>query len=104
MSKKQRKKIPARTKKFSVLPGKLISILKEKAAAIDFKRLAIRNIPYVTIFYLTDKTAWLYRHCIGDSFVERAGVLFFNFQMAFSDVFPAFTETILPSAYSALSP
>ena len=90
MSKKQRKKIPARTKKFSVLPGKLLSSLKEKAAVIDFKRLAIRNIPYVTVFYLMDKTAWLYRHCTGDSFVERAGVLFFNFQMAFSDLFPSF--------------
>ncbi len=36
------------------------------------------------------KLAWLYRHCVGDSFAERAGVLFLNFQLAFDNPVPSF--------------
>lgn len=90
MSKKSRKKMSASKKTFHILPEKLISGFKEKLTAIDFKRLAIRNIPYVIVFYLMDKIACLYRYCIGDSFAERVGVLFLNFQMAFTDFFPSF--------------
>ena len=31
------------------------------------------------------KDAWLYRFCVGESAIERLGVLFLNFQMAFSN-------------------
>ena len=48
------------------------------------------NIPYIILFYLTDKLAWLYRHCTGNSFAQRAGILFLNFQMAFADPIPSF--------------
>nr|WP_303007555.1 type IV secretory system conjugative DNA transfer family protein [uncultured Anaerostipes sp.] len=56
---------------------------------IDGKRLIMLNIPYVIVFYLADRVAWLYRHCVGGSLVERLGVLFLNFQLAFSDVLPS---------------
>lgn len=52
--------------------------------AVDKKRLLMMNIPYVIVFYLADKLAWLYRFCVGESAIERLGVLFLNFQMAFS--------------------
>lgn len=56
---------------------------------VDVKRLVMLNIPYIIVFYLVDKVAWLYRHCIGDSLIAKAGVLFLNFQMAFEHPFPS---------------
>ena len=76
--------------KLSDLPGKLLHSLMEKLPPIDGKRLAIQSIPYVIIFYLVDKVAWLYRHCVGDSLVAKVGILFLNFQMAFDHPIPSF--------------
>ena len=70
------------------LSANLKEWLMEKIASIDIKRAAILNIPYVIVFYLMDKTACLYRYCIGDSFAERVGVLFLNIQMAFNQDCP----------------
>ena len=47
-------------------------------------------IPYVMIFYAVNKTAWLFRHCAGDSALERVTVLFENYAMAFSKPLPSF--------------
>ncbi len=46
-------------------------------------------IPYVMIFYAVNKTAWLFRHCAGDSALERVTVLFANYAMAFSKPLPS---------------
>ena len=48
------------------------------------------NVPYLIVLYLVDKLAWLYRHCAGDSLAVKVGVLFLNFQIAFSDPVPSF--------------
>lgn len=69
--------------------GKLISTIKGRLPPIDKRRLIMLNIPYVIMFYLVDKVAWLYRHCIGASMVEKLGVLFLNFQLAFTNVLPS---------------
>ena len=57
---------------------------------IDKKRLLMMNVPYMIAFYLADKLSWLYRHCIGSSFGQTAGVLFLNFQLAFETPIPSF--------------
>ena len=72
------------------LTDKIAGNLSEKLSTIDKKRLLMMNVPYIIVFYLTDKLAWLYRHCMGNSFAERAGVLFLNFQMAFENPVPSF--------------
>ena len=72
------------------LTGKITGSLSEKFSMIDKKRLLMMNVPYIIVFYLVDKLAWLYRHCIGNSFAEKAGVLFLNFQMAFENPVPSF--------------
>ncbi|MBC5744874.1 type IV secretory system conjugative DNA transfer family protein [Lachnospiraceae bacterium MD308] len=64
-------------------------MIHEKMPVVDGKRLVMLNIPYVIVFYLVDKIAWLYRHCIGDSLIVKAGVLFLNFQMAFENPLPS---------------
>lgn len=68
---------------------KIVGTVREKVSSIDWKRSFIRNIPYLVVFYLADKVGWLYRCCIGDSFIERVGVLFLNFSLAFRNVFPS---------------
>ena len=88
MSGKQKKKAAAKTKSVS-LSGKLKSMIREKMPPIDAKRLLMLNIPYAIIFYLVDKEAWLYRHCIGESLVDKAMALFLNFQLAFKNPLPS---------------
>lgn len=84
MSGKQKKK-QAVSNGLTDLPGKWIRSLMEKLPVIDRKRLVIQNIPYVIVFYLVDKIAWLYRHCVGESLAAKVGVLFLNFQIAFEN-------------------
>lgn len=72
------------------LTDKIMGNLSEKLSTIDKKRLLMMNVPYIIVFYLTDKLSWLYRHCMGNSFAERAGVLFLNFGMAFENPVPSF--------------
>ena len=72
------------------LTDKIMGSLAEKISMTDKKRLLMVNVPYIIVFYLTDKVSWLYRHCMGNSFAERAGVLFLNFQMAFESYVPSF--------------
>ena len=88
MSGKPKKK-PAAEKKSVPLSGKLKSIIREKMLPVDVKRLAMLNIPYVIVFYLVDKLAWLYRHCVGDSMIEKSMALFLNFQLAFENPIPS---------------
>lgn len=64
--------------------------VKEKLSFVNGKKLLMMNLPYVIVFYLADKVAWLYRHCIGDSLVGKLGVLFLNFSLAFENPFPSF--------------
>ena len=57
-------------------------MIREKMQNIPMKRVVILSIPYLIIFYLADKCFWLYRHCIGDSMIEKIGVMLMNFQLA----------------------
>ena len=72
------------------LTDKIMGGFAEKVSMADKKRLLMTNVPYIIVFYLTDKLSWLYRHCMGNSFAERAGVLFLNFHMAFENPVPSF--------------
>lgn len=69
---------------------KLSETVKSNLPPVDGKRLLMMNIPYVIVFYLIDKVAWLYRYCIGDSLIEKVGVLFLNFSLAFQNILPSF--------------
>ena len=69
---------------------KLYHGITGKIPAVDKKRLIVMNIPYVIVFYLVDKLAWLYRHCFAESLIERLGVLLLNFGAAFKNPLPSF--------------
>ena len=68
---------------------KMISKFAGKLLPADGKRLITLSIPYGIVFYLADKAAWLYRHCMGNSPAEKLGVLFLNFQLAFASYLPS---------------
>ena len=55
----------------------------------DMKKLILLNFPYIIAFYMVEKAAWLYRHCNGDSVVDRLMVLFMNFGLAYKSVLPS---------------
>ena len=59
----------------------------------DVKKLIILNIPYVIVFYLADKVAWLYRHVNGDLAGMRLVNTFTNFKLAFQNPLPSFHPT-----------
>lgn len=57
---------------------------------VDLKKFLMLNFPYFIIFYLVDKTVWLFRHCVGDTLIDRVTVLFNNYGLAFSKPLPSF--------------
>lgn len=71
-------------------PGKLQASLQQKLANIDIKKQIIMNIPYLLIFYVVEKCAWLYRHCIGENMIEKLGVMAMNLSIAFQSWIPSF--------------
>ena len=56
---------------------------------IQIKKLLLLNFPYLIAFYIVDKGAWLFRHCTGDSWIVRMGVMFSNFKLAFVSWLPS---------------
>ena len=60
---------------------------------VDVKKLIILNIPYVIVFYMVDKVAWLYRHVNGDLTGMRLVNTFANFKLAFQNPLPSFHPT-----------
>ena len=85
-----RKKVPSEQTGGSAWGKKVSEWFAGQKQKIDVKKMVILNIPYIIFFYLSEKVAWLYRHCIGDSIVEKLGVVFLNFNLAFQNPFPSF--------------
>ena len=69
---------------------KLAAEISRMAQAADMKKLILLNFPYIIAIYMVEKAAWLYRHCNGDSVVDRLMVLFMNFGLAYKSVLPSF--------------
>ena len=44
------------------LTDKIMGGFAEKVSMADKKRLLMTNVPYIIVFYLTDKLSWLYLH------------------------------------------
>ena len=69
---------------------KLAAEFSRMAQSADMKKLILLNFPYIIAFYMVEKAAWLYRHCNGDSVVDRLMVLFMNFGLAYKSALPSF--------------
>lgn len=72
------------------LLAKLKGFLESWIGTTSLPRLIMMNAPYLFVFYIADKGAWLFRHCIGESMIQRLGIMLMNFQLAFTSWFPSF--------------
>ena len=57
---------------------------------MDGKTMMIGSIPYIIIFYVIEKEAWLYRHCTGDTMIQKLMNLFLYLGVAFRSPVPSF--------------
>lgn len=76
-------------------PGKISEFVKGKLQGTNLKKVVVMNFPFLIVFYVADKAAWLYRHCVGTSAVVKLGVMLMNFQLAFTKIMPSFVLTDL---------
>ena len=88
-ARRPRKKAPSNQTGGSAWGQKLATAAKEKLQGIQPKKLLPKLIPFALVFYLIDKSAWLYRHCTGDSAITRLMVLLQNFGLAFQNPLPS---------------
>ena len=88
-ARRPRKKAPSNQTGGSAWGQKLATAAKEKLQGIQPKKLLPKLIPFALVFYLIDKSAWLYRHCTGDSAITRLMVLLQNFGLAFQKPLPS---------------
>ena len=88
-ARRPRKKAPSNQTGGSAWGQKLASAVREKLQGVQAKKLLPKLIPFAIVFYLIDKSAWLYRHCTGDSAITRLMVLLQNFGRAFQNPLPS---------------
>ena len=88
-ARKPRKKAPSNQTGGSAWGQKLASAVREKLQGVQVKKLLPKLIPFAIVFYLIDKSAWLYRHCTGDSAITRLMVLLQNCDLAFQNPLPS---------------
>ena len=62
----------------------------ERVPPVDWKRLAVRSIPYVLIAYVCNRLSWLYQYCTGQTMFVRLYVLLANIKLAFANLMPSF--------------
>ena len=95
----QKKKTTAQSKRPRKAPSnqtggtawgkKAAAAISGKMQSADVKKLILLNFPYIIAFYMVEKAAWLYRHCNGDTIVDRLMVLFMNFGLAYKSYLPS---------------
>ena len=88
-ARRPRKKVPSNQTGGSAWGQKLATAVREKLQGVQAKNLLPKLIPFAIVFYLIDKSAWLYRHCTGDSVITRLMVLLQNFGLAFQNPLPS---------------
>ena len=71
-------------------PGKLETAIQQNLSKVSVKKLVAMNVPYFIAFYVVEKCAWLYRHCIGGTVVQKLGVMLMNLSVAFQSWIPSF--------------
>ena len=64
--------------------------LRSKIGPVNYTRLFTQSIPYIIMFYLVDKEAWLYRNCIGGSSFDKVVAVLMNFGLPFQKPMPSF--------------
>ena len=74
--------------------------LRSKIGPVNYTRLLTQSIPYIIMFYLVDKEAWLYRNCIGGSSFDKVVAVLMNFGLPFQKPMPSFHPYDLLSGFA----
>lgn len=64
--------------------------LLKQLPPIDYRKMIVKVLPHLLIFYLADKISWLYRQISGGSVLDRMIVLISNVSLAFQTPFLSF--------------
>ena len=86
------KKPDGRKKKENVLAkysGKVLADITGRLQMMDMKKTMTGAIPYLIVFYLIEKEAWLYRHCTGNTMIQKMMNLVMYFGLAFRNPVPS---------------
>lgn len=86
------KKPDGRKKKENVLTkfsGKVLADITGRLQMVDIKKTMTGAIPYLIVFYLIEKEAWLYRHCTGNTMIQKLMNLVMYFGLAFRNPVPS---------------
>ena len=86
------KKPAGRKKKENVLAkysGKVLADITGRLQMMDMKKTMTGAIPYLIVFYLIEKEAWLYRHCTGNTMIQKLMNLVMYFGLAFRNPVPS---------------
>ena len=62
---------------------RLLSDAVSRLPPINKRQFLMRAIPFIILFYIGDKFAWLYQYCQGQTALVRLFNLLANCQMAF---------------------
>ena len=57
---------------------------------VEMVKRILLHIPYVVVFYVVNKCAWLFQYCRGSTIVDRLIVLLANYPLAFRNICPSF--------------
>ena len=63
--------------------------LRSRFGTVNKSRLISQSIPYVIMFYLVDKEAWLYRNCTGGTAFDKLMAVLMNFGLPFQNPLPS---------------
>lgn len=77
-------------KKDSPVTRRARDALLRRFGTVNPAQLCAKSIPYLIVFYLVDKEAWLYRHCSGGSSFDRMVAVLMNFSLPFGKPLPSF--------------
>ena len=80
--KRHRPKGPSWKAARSAISNAAGSVMDRIRSANKLKILS-ENVPYIIIFYIVEKQAWLYRYCTGDSMIQKLMNMFLYFSLAF---------------------
>ena len=95
MKRKGKSKVSSRSRPLDDLIKKAsepLSRFRDKARdrfKEDMGVMILRILPYVLFFYFVGKGSWLYRHCRGNTAIEKAITMLMNFQYAFRSPLPS---------------
>ena len=69
--------------------GKVLADITGRLQMMDMKKTMTGAIPYLIVFYLIEKEAWLYRHCTGNTMIQKLMNLVMYFGLAFRNPVPS---------------